>query len=138
MGKNLKLFEEICRGLGCGAYGCGRVSLLPTVERVQQELVGGGRLVRLGAVLRAAGYETDRALLAALEDMAEVADKMSASEKSSEDEENSENEKFSEISEKIKAEILGVRVELPAVIAERREDGYKAFEAKCFIWLVEE
>lgn len=107
------IIEKVCSGLGCGVYGHGEVSLLPDGNRVQQELLDGGRLVRLSAALRAAGYETEKSLLAALEECAAGAENLNAD------------------------GILGVRVELPAVMAERREDGYAAFEARCFIWLVE-
>lgn len=120
-----EVIKKICEGAECGAYGCGRVSLLPGGERLGQELVGGGRLVRIGAVIRAGGYESENALLEALDEAAEKLESFPGSE------ENTTMNSDSSI------EILGIRTELPGAIAERREDGFRAFEAKCLIWFLE-
>ena len=120
-----EVIKKICGKIGCGAYGCGKVSLLPSGERTEQELAHGGRLVRIGAVVRTCGYDSEEALLEALDNAAGKLEKISESENAPNGGGASE------------AEILGIRTELPGVIAERREDGFRAFEARCRIWFLE-
>lgn len=103
--------------------------MLPCGERLGQELADGGRLVRIGAVIRAGGYEPENVLLEALDEAAERLEKIP--------ENIPESENDTALSGDPSVEILGIRAELPGVIAERREDGFRAFEAKCLIWFLE-
>ncbi|MCM1578055.1 MAG: hypothetical protein NC078_04570 [Ruminococcus sp.] len=113
----IEVIKKICEESGCGAYGNGRVSLVPKGDRCEQELADGGRLARIGAVLRAGGYEREEDLLRELESAAGKIEKVSC--------------KVNGV------EIPGARVRLPGVLSERREDGYAEFEAECFIWVIE-
>ncbi|MDE6591711.1 MAG: hypothetical protein K2K57_01425 [Oscillospiraceae bacterium] len=129
-----EVIKKICEGIECGAYGHGQVSLLPSGERTEQELMDGGRLVRIGAVIRAGGYESEEALLAALDETAERLENFPKGEKNTALSDTTMSDTTSSDSS---VEILGIRAELPGVAVERREDGYRAFEAKCLIWFLE-
>lgn len=98
------IIESVCGRLGIGAYGNGAVSFIPGSGRDEVRFEDGGRLIRLGGVLRAAGYEGGQVLIGYLSEAASAA-----------------------------AADPAVTVRLPAVLAERREDGFMAFEAECDI-----
>lgn len=101
------VIESVCGRLGIGAYGSGAVSFIPGRVRDEVRFEDGSRLVRLRGVLRAAGYEGGQVLIGYLEEAASAA-----------------------------AAAVGdpaVSVRLPAVLAERCEDGFTAFEAECDI-----
>lgn len=102
-----ELMEKVCSRLGAGAYGRGRISVIPVGHRDEVRFADGGRLIRLGAVIRAQGYESEDVLIGYLEEAY-----VNASGSSGDPE---------------------VRVFLPPVMTERNEDGFKAFEAECEI-----
>lgn len=99
------IIETVCGRLGIGAYGSGAVSFIPGRGRDEVRFEDGSRLVRLRGVLRAAGYEGGQVLIGYLEEAASAA----------------------AVGDPV------VTVRLPAVMAERCEDGFAAFEAECDI-----